>query len=77
MEAELFDLKLRLRESQERERRLIELNKQLEEEVEDAPKTEHQLRRELNEFAAFHNAVERSRTWKIIQAARALVGRKW
>lgn len=77
IEAELADLKLRLTESHEREQRLIQVSKELEETLEGAPKREHELRRDLERLAAFNRGVEQSRAWKLIQRVRRLFGREW
>ena len=77
LEAENSDLHLRLKESLEREHRLLERVRELEDNAEDAPRMEHELRHQLERLSAFHRAVERSNAWRLLQAARALVGRKW
>lgn len=77
LEAERVDLRLRLKESLERERRLTELLREAEETLEDVPKTEHELRTQLENYAAFNRAVERSVAWRVIQFLRRLAGREW
>jgi chromosome segregation ATPase len=76
-EAEAADLRLRLKESLERERRLSELLRQAEEELSDVPRNEQELRQQIEEYAAFHRAVEHSFPWRILQLLRRLVGREW
>jgi hypothetical protein len=76
-EAEAADLRLRLEESLERERRLIERTLEAEESWNEALADEHQLRTQIAAYAAFHRAVERSGAWRVIQFARSLFGRRW
>lgn len=76
-EAEAADLRLRLKESLERERRLSELLRQAEEELSDVPRNEHELRKQIDNYAAFNRAVERSFPWRILQLLRRLAGREW
>ena len=76
-EAEAADLRLRLKESLERERRLTELLRQAEEELSDVPRTEFELRHQIDNYAAFHHAVEKSLPWRVLQLLRRLVGREW
>ena len=76
-EAELFHLRLRLRESLARELRLLERTIKAEEALENALETEHELRLQVDRYASFHRAVERSRPWRMIQAVRRLFGRAW
>jgi hypothetical protein len=77
IEAEIADLKLRLRESQEREKRLVERVFLAEERLEDALSTEHELRIQIHRYAEFNRDVKRSRPWRMIQFLRRLVGREW
>jgi hypothetical protein len=77
VEAEAADLRLRLKESLERERRLSELLRQAEEELSDVPRNEFELRQQIDNYAAFHHAVEKSFPWRMIQLLRRLVGREW
>ena len=76
-EAELVHLRLSLKESLAREKRLIEGALSAEEALEDALTTEHNLRQEVARYADFHAAVQRSRPWRVIQFLRRLVGRQW
>lgn len=76
-EAELYDLKLRLRESFARERRLVETVAAAEAALKGSREVEHGLRLELDRYSAYHRAVERSMAWSFIQFLRGLVGRKW
>ena len=68
-EAELLQLRLRLKESVAREVRLVERTVLAEENLESALTTER--------YAEFHRAVTRSAAWRLIQALRRLVGREW
>ena len=77
IEAEIADLKLRLKESQEREKRLVERVFEAEERLDDALSTEHELRIQIQRYAEFNRAVQRSRPWRMIQFLRRLVGREW
>jgi hypothetical protein len=77
IEAEVADLLLRLKESQEREKRLVERVFTAEELLDDALSTEHELRIQIQRYAEFNRAVEKSRPWRMIQFLRRLVGREW
>jgi hypothetical protein len=77
IEAELADVKLRLKESEEREKRLVERVFTAEERLDDALSTEHELRIQIQRYAEFNRAVQRSRPWRMIQFLRRLVGREW
>jgi hypothetical protein len=77
LEAEVLHLRLRLKESLARELRLVERAVKAEENVENALGTEHELRLQVERYAEFHRAVERSRAWKVIQSLRRLLGREW
>ena len=77
MEGQLADLKLRVRESHEREQRLIDQTLEAEERLADQLATEHDLRIQLSRYAEFYQATQRSRPWKMIQFLRRLVGREW
>lgn len=77
LEAEIFHLRLRLKESLARELRLVERAIKAEENVENALSTEYDLRQQVERYAEFHRAVERSRAWKLIQSLRRLIGREW
>jgi hypothetical protein len=76
-EAEVLDLTLRLKESQTRERRLLESVEELREALEFVGQTERELRVQIERYAAYHRAVERSFAWRTIQFLRRLVGRAW
>ena len=75
--AEAADLRLRLEESLERERRLIERTLEAEENWNEALADEHELRTQIAAYTAFHRAVERSGAWRLIQFVRSLFGRRW
>jgi hypothetical protein len=77
IEAEIADLRLRLSESQEREKRLVERVFTAEELLGDALSTEHELRIQIQRYAEFNRAVQKSRPWRMIQFLRRLVGREW
>ena len=76
-EAEVLQLRLRLKESLAREARLAERTVQAEEGLENALATEHELRQQIRRYAEFHRAVTRSAAWKLIQFLRRLAGREW
>jgi hypothetical protein len=77
IEAELVHLRYRLKESVARELRLVERTLRAEELLDQALSTEHELREQVARYAAFHDAVQRSRPWRLIQFFRKLVGRGW
>ena len=77
IEAELFDLKLKVQESQEREKRLAERTSVAEERLEDALSKEHDLRIQIHRYAEFNRALKKSRPWRMIQFLRRLAGREW
>lgn len=77
IEADVADLRLRLKESQEREKRLAEQVFLAEERLEDALSTEHELRIQIHRYADFQRALQKSRPWRMIQLLRRLVGREW
>jgi hypothetical protein len=85
MEAERFDAALREREQQEREDRLTRLAAGDEAAVEPALHLSGEsgtmetwrLRQDVERLAGFHHAVLHSKSWRLIQAARRLVGRGW
>jgi hypothetical protein len=77
IEAEVADLRLRLKESQEREKRLAERAFLAEEILEDTLSVEHELRIQIHRYAEFQRALSRSRPWRMIQLLRRLVGREW
>jgi hypothetical protein len=76
-EARAADLKLRLEESLEREKRLVERALEAEEKLGDALQTEHELRESMGRYAAFHRALGRSLPWRALQGVRRLLGRDW
>lgn len=76
-EAEAADLRLQLKESLQREKRLLERALQAEEGLEDALRNEHDLREQIERYAQYHRAVERSRPWRALQFLRRLAGREW
>jgi hypothetical protein len=76
-EAELLQLRLRLKESATREVRLVERTVLAEENLENALATEHELRLQIGRYAEFHRAVTHSAPWRLIQYLRRLVGREW
>jgi hypothetical protein len=76
-EAEVLQLRLRLKESIAREARLVERTVLAEENLEAALSTEHDLRQQIHRYADFHRAVAHSSAWKLIQFLRRLVGREW
>jgi hypothetical protein len=76
-EADAADLALRLKESQAREKRLIQRAVAAEERLGEALRDEHELRDQIDRLVRFNRAVERSVAWKGLQAARSLLGRKW
>jgi len=76
-EAEVVDLKLRLKESQQREQRLIERVFEAQEKLQEALSVEHELRIQVGRYAEFNRAVQNSRSWRMIQFLRQLVGRRW
>jgi hypothetical protein len=88
LEAERFDAALREREQQEREDRLTRLAAGDEAAVEPAlnlsgdsgpvgTAENWRLRQDVERLAAFHHAVLHSKSWRLIQVARRLVGRGW
>ena len=76
-EARAADLKLRLEESLEREKLLVERALEAEEKLEDALQAEHDLRESIGKYAAFHRALDRSLPWRALQGLRRLLGRDW
>jgi predicted signal transduction protein with EAL and GGDEF domain len=84
LEAESFDLTLREAEGKEREARLVRLAVGDETAFEPANRLfgeragdSWRLQQEIERLAAFQHAVVHSRAWRLIQAARRLVGRRW
>jgi hypothetical protein len=76
-EAEVADLQLRLKESHSREGRLLETTLELQEALEQSGRTEQELRQQLERYATYHRAVERSAAWRLVQFLRQLMGRRW
>ncbi|HEX9147802.1 MAG TPA: hypothetical protein VF958_01450 [Thermoanaerobaculia bacterium] len=76
-EAESLDLTLRLKESLTRERRLLESLEETREALEFVGQTERELRAQVERYATYHRAVERSMAWRVVQFLRGLVGRRW
>jgi septal ring factor EnvC (AmiA/AmiB activator) len=76
-EAEAADASLRLKESQRREQRFENRIEELEASLETARTNEHELRQQIENYARFHQAIERSRSWRLLQLFRSMVGRKW
>jgi hypothetical protein len=76
-EAEVLDLTLRLKESLTRERRLLESLEEMREALEFVGQTERELRIQIERYATYHRAVERSFAWRAVQFLRRLVGRAW
>lgn len=76
-EARAADLKLRLEESLEREKRLVQRALDAEEKLDDALHVEHELRESIGRYAAFHRALGRSLPWRALQTLRRLLGREW
>ena len=86
LEGEEFDARLRRRERREREDRLTRRVWTLGSEDEDAvaalPGGATQgevwrLQQRVDELAAFHAAVLRSRGWRLVQSFRRFFGRAW
>jgi hypothetical protein len=83
LEAESFDAALRERERREREERLTRLAAGDETAFEPASEAGEssgsvwRLRQEVERLAAFHRAVVHSKGWRLLQAARRLMGRSW
>jgi hypothetical protein len=83
LEAESFDAALRERERHEREERLTRLVASgLDSDVDfdlfhEPTGATWRLRQDVARLSAFHQAVLHSRAWRLIQAARRLVGRAW
>ena len=70
-------MKLRLEESLDREKRLVERALEAEEKLDDALQVEHDLRESIGRYAAFHRALGRSLPWRALQTFRKLLGRDW
>ncbi|HYG61644.1 MAG TPA: hypothetical protein VEL74_03615 [Thermoanaerobaculia bacterium] len=88
-EAETFDRELRERELRDREARLTRLAWGAEDQDPLAALTSERtdrsggsdvvwrLQQDVERLAGFHNAVLRSKAWKLIQLARRPFGRSW
>lgn len=74
LKALVRDLELLLSESLERERDLGERLDSLEGE---AVSRERDLRERVRKYMEFNQRVEGSRSWRILQFFRGIVGRKW
>lgn len=62
----------------EREKEMLERNiQESSKSLEDSRRTEQELRLQVERYAAFHRALERSVVWRIVQYLRRLVGRAW
>ncbi len=68
------DLELRLGESLERERDLGERLDSLDGE---AVSRERELREKVRKYMEFNQRVEGSRSWRLLQFFRRIIGRKW
>ena len=83
LEAEAFDRTLREAEAREREERLgrfaWEAATDTGRDADAAPGTETvwRLQQDVARLAAFHQAVLRSRAWRVVQWARRPFGRAW
>jgi hypothetical protein len=84
LEAERFDLDLREMERREREDRLTRLASGADDTVvvsgagpRESSELFLRMQRDLEQLSAFHQAVVRSRAWKLIQAVRRPFGRAW
>jgi hypothetical protein len=85
LEAEAFDRALREVEAREREERLGRIVWEAAGGVEAvqvernaaAPETVWRLQQDVARLAAFHQAVLRSRSWRLLQWARRPFGRAW
>jgi len=83
-QGEGFDRHLREREHAEREERLSRLAwgvGEAEDALDTAPLPPElstlQLRNDFERFRSFHDAVQKSRAWRLAQRLRAVVGRAW
>jgi FkbM family methyltransferase len=77
LETEVADLRVRVEEGLARESRLGEAALQLQHTIERAAAAERALRSEIERYAAYHRALERSAGWRIVQFLRRLAGREW
>ncbi len=73
----MADLRLRLKESQEREQVLVGRVFEAEEKYYDALSKEDDLRKQVHRYVEFNRALRNSRPWRLIQFLRRLVGREW
>lgn len=64
------------REGTEEERELPATG-ELREALARARQVEQELRRQIERYAAYHEAVERSGAWRALQFLRSLIGRRW
>ena len=81
-EAEAFDLRLREEETREREGRLAALDLaaggEEDHEAESvSPGEVWRLRQEVKQLTEFRRAVLSSRSWRVLQRLRRLIGRAW
>jgi hypothetical protein len=77
LEAQAHDLELRLRESVAREQRLVELASRSEAVAEELRRNDREMRARIERYSRFHEDLEHSRIWRLIQAVRRLFGREW
>lgn len=84
LEGERFDLELREAERRAREERLSRIAFGAEpdgapgrESEPESSATVTRLQRDVQRLAAFHDAVLRSKAWRVIQALRRPFGRSW
>ena len=74
LKALVKDLELRLAESLDREKHLGERLDALDGE---AVSRERELREKVRKYMEFNQRVEGSRSWRMLQFFRGLIGRKW
>lgn len=80
LEAEAFEGSLREAEQREREELLGRLSWRTDESAFGAPGTNYsvmRLQQDVARLATFHQAVLRSRAWRVVQWARRPFGRAW
>jgi hypothetical protein len=77
LDTEMTDIRLRLKEGQTRESRLVSQLEAAEQRVHSASRLEHDLRREIERSEKYRSAIEASHGWKAIQAVRRIFGRRW
>jgi hypothetical protein len=79
--AETFDARLREVEEREREelirRRYWSAGETYHSGLTSSPHSLWRLQQDVTRLASFHQAVLRSRAWRVVQWARRLVGRAW